>query len=113
MIATGSGSADTLSVKVGSSNIALTSGDTVTIDSSSFATTSLVITNGYDISAGSSVTFSIYANTSLTQVNLSVDTLRTSLGDKSYFVWTDVNGNESPTGEMVYNYPTNTAIVSY
>lgn len=112
MIVSGNGLADTLSVKVASSNVSLTSGGTISVGTTT-ATTSLVILGGYNISAGSSVTFSIYANTSLTQQNRTSDTLRTSLGDKTFFVWTDVNGGTQIDGSMIYNYPTNTAAVSY
>ncbi len=112
MAVSGNGSADTLSLKVGGSNISLTSGGTISVGTTT-ATTSLVIAGGYNISAGSSVTFSIYANTSLTQQNRTVDTLRTSPGDKTFFVWTDVNGDATSTGDMIYNYPSDTASVSY
>ncbi|MGB8816057.1 MAG: hypothetical protein WCC74_02380 [Minisyncoccia bacterium] len=112
MNVSGNGLADSLSVKVGDSNVSLTSGDTISIGTTT-ATTSLVILGGYNISAGSSAVFRIFANTSFSQQNRNADTLRTSLGDKIFFVWTDVNGNATSTGEMIYNYPANTAIVSY
>jgi len=90
----------------GSSSYAFATGTT--------ATGTVTITNGYDVAAGSSVTFSVYMNTTLTQVNSTVDTLRTTLGSSARFSWADVNGNVSPiTGAMIYAYPTNTAVVSY
>jgi len=112
MITTGNGSVSALSLKVGGSNIALSSGGAVSVGTST-ATTSLVIDGGYEISAGSSVTFSIYADTSLSQQNSTPDTLRTSFGASFDFVWTDVNGGAQVTGEMIYNFPSNSAIVSY
>lgn len=113
-IMTGSGSsATTTTVKVGSSNIAITDGFAATVGTTTAVTGTLTITNGYDIAAGSSVTFSIYKNVTLTNANLSLDTIRTTLGSSANFVWTDVNGNATTTGAMIYGYPTNVAVTSY
>ena len=114
MVTTGSGyfATTTNFIKVGTSNVSTTEGFTMGATSTS-ATGTVTLTGGYDIAAGSSVTFSVYADATLTQGSNALDTMRTTLGSSSLFTWTDVNGNVSPTGAKIVNYPTTAAIVSY
>jgi len=112
-IATGSGSATTTTVKVNGTAIGITDGFLTSVGTTTAATGTLTFTTPYQIAAGSSVTFQIWKNVTLTQVNSTVDTLRTTLGSNSLFSWSDINGNVTVTGSAIHNYPTDTAIVSY
>ena len=117
LITTGSGAALTsasTTVKVGSSLIGTTDNFATAVGSTTAATGTITFNTPYSVAAGSSVTFSVYVDDlALTQVNTTVDTLRTKLGVNTLFSWNDVNGNVSPNGSAIYNYPTNSAVISH
>jgi hypothetical protein len=111
MQAAGAGSsAGTLTVKVGGSTVTTSEGMGA-VGTTTAATGTITFTGGYEVAAGTSVTFDIWDTVTFTSTD---DSLRTSLGSSSLFTWTDVNGNSAGlTGASIYNYPTNTALIAY
>jgi hypothetical protein len=111
MQAAGAGSsAGTLTVKVGGSTVTTSEGMGA-VGTTTAATGTITFTGGYEVAAGTSVTFDIWDTVTFTSTD---DSLRTSLGSSSLFTWTDVNGNAAGlTGASIYNYPTNTALLAY
>jgi hypothetical protein len=99
--------ASSLVVKVGSTQVA--TGANAIATSTASSTTNVVITGGYDIAAAGSVTFDIYADITLADAG----SIRTSIPSSANFVWTDINGNATTTGALIYNFPTNSAVVEY
>lgn len=66
----------------------------------------VVFTNGYTIAAGQTETFKI--ELPITGVTGSAQSLATSLGAATSFLWTDIAGNAGGTvnGSLILNYPT-------
>jgi hypothetical protein len=95
--------ANSVIVKVGSTQVATTTNTLAT--STASATTTVSFGEGYDIA--NSVTFSIWADISLADNGV----IRTSIPDSSLFVWKDVNGNATSTGLLIKDFPTNSAVV--
>ena len=65
--------------------------------------------NGYTIAKGQSVTFDIYGTVTLIKDN----SIQTSITSADLFTWKDINGNATATGTAIYNFPTNSAMISY
>ncbi len=95
-------------VKIGS-QVITTTGGVATFTGATAATGTIAFTGGYSIPAGTSVTFDIYGT-----VVLTTDcSIQTSVPSASLFVWKDVSGNATTTGSAIYNFPTNSATISY
>jgi hypothetical protein len=116
-VVSGSSAEGALAIKaiVGSTETVLVSGvdfnETVgAIGTTTAATGTVTFVGGYNIPAGTSVTFEITDNVTL----VTDGSLRTSLGSSSLFKWKDVVGGLSGiTGSQIVNYPTGRATVSY
>jgi len=67
------------------------------------ATGTITFVGGYPIPAGQSVTFKIFSPVTINAATY--DAVATSLGSSSLFTWKDVNGNVSPDGSKILNYP--------
>jgi hypothetical protein len=88
-------------------------GQATTSDFSSGSSTISFTGSGYPISAGQSVTFDIYANT--TGANSNGDSVSGQIGAASSFSFVDVNGSSTLpiAGSLIYNYPINQISGSY
>ncbi len=78
-------------------------------------TDAVAFTGGYQIQAGQSKTFDIYATVSGVSGSSGTTSVTSKLGSASLLTWDDVNGGTSGngiTGSLIYNYPTNTLTVS-
>jgi hypothetical protein len=118
MQASGSGSAAAstgMTVQVNGSNITAAFSAMGAVGTTTATTTSITFNSGdgYDIAAGSSVTFSIYDTVSL---SASGDAISTSLGATSTFSWVDTMGSTTQAldGQLIYNFPsTGVSMLSY
>lgn len=117
--ASGTGTANSsasMSVQVNGSNITAAFSAMGAVSTTTSATSTNITFNsgaGYDIAAGSSVTFSIYDTVSL---SASGDSISTSLGATSTFAWIDTMGSttQSLDGQLIYNFPsTGVSMLSY
>ncbi len=118
MITSGNSTASSTTVWVNNSQITTVTNNFPARDIASTTATAATGTvmfagAGYNIPAGTSVTFSIRSTIALENDSTQNGNLRTTLGSKSLFLWSDVNGNiASTTGAYIFNYPTDTAVIS-
>ena len=106
------GGSGSISVQVNGSDITSAASTMGTVGTA-VTTTNITFNNGvgYDIAAGSSVTFRVYDSVTISQ---SGDSILSSLGVSSAFGWTDMNGSASFNGTLIQNYPINLVnIMSY
>ena len=80
----------------------------------STGTTTISFNGGYQVGAGSSQVFKIFANpATLTSSNAGTVSVSTKIGAQSLFTWADVNGNASNlTGTYITNFPSNTHTIT-
>lgn len=81
-----------------------------TITGSTFdvATNAVSFSPDYEIPAGTSKTFSLFAVVSGSQSGSATPYVATAIGAAASFAWKDViGGNSSQTGTAIYNFPTN------
>ncbi|MBI5077761.1 MAG: peptidoglycan-binding protein [Candidatus Yonathbacteria bacterium] len=73
----------------------------------------ITITSGYLIPAGTSKTFRIYNTASLVSGAVNTMSLSTKLGAAASLLWNDmVGGVNGITGTLIYNYPTETSVIT-
>ncbi len=77
-------------------------------------TATVNFTGGYTVTAGNTVTFDIYVNTTGVTGGPSANALSMKLGTNTSFVWTDIAGSatSTTTGKLIYNYPTNSSVIN-
>jgi hypothetical protein len=110
------GFADNLLVKVNNANITTTN-SALSVSAGGSGNSTITVTGGYIVPANQSVTFGIYgtaSNVGTTLLNPTAPKLSTRLGVSSLFTWDDiVGGNVTPiTGSAIFNYPTNSSIIT-
>ncbi|MFA5997355.1 MAG: hypothetical protein WC791_02590 [Candidatus Paceibacterota bacterium] len=97
-----------------------TDGTTITSTNGNFtmsaggtATTTITLGTGYTISAGTSKTFRIYGTATDVSGAVNTTSVSTKLGAANLLLWNDVDGGVSNiTGTLIYNYPTDTSVIT-
>jgi len=117
----GASASGALSVRTGGAGGDVVSGATstsMTVGTTTAATSTIVFSTPYEIAANSSVTFSIMIpSVTFTDANATaLDTVRTKLGSSSLFLWSDLNGSttQAISGALIpsVSYPTTQATVN-
>ena len=91
-----------------------TTDGTLTVTAGSSGNVTVTFTGGYNITAGQSVTFDVYATAATVSNGPGANVLSMKLNTTG-FLWTDVAGNGSAagrTGALIYNYPTNSSVIN-
>lgn len=96
-------------VKIGNTPVTTTGGISLVGTSSEATGTISFGSEGYTVQAGTSVTFDIYGTATLVDHN----SIQLSMPSADLFVWKDIEGNATTTGSLIYNFPSNSATVSY
>lgn len=92
-----------------------TTNNTLAVTAGGSDDTTVTFTGGYTVTGGSSVTFDIYATAATVTNGPGANQLSTKLGAAASLTWTDTAGSGSTgaeTGTLIYNYPTNSAVIN-
>ena len=93
-------------IRIADGNTTISSSNGTT-GSTASTTPTIVFTTPYEISAGSSKTFSLYATVNGTPQASFTPYITSSFTSGATFVWKDViGGNTTQTGATIYNFPT-------
>ena len=84
-----------------------------TIAANSTGTTTISFTGGYQVGAGSSQVFKIFATALGVSGNAGTQSVATQIGTQSLFKWDDVNGNATNlSGSYITNFPSATHTIT-
>lgn len=106
-------------VKNASTNSTIAStNDNLTVAAGGSDTTTITLTGGYEVSAGGSVTFDIYVPAATVTGASGDSSLSMSLTTPATgFTWSDLAGggtagSSARTGVLIFNFPTNTSVIT-